>query len=124
MYFGQRTAGMYNPQDTKKAMWGGSIVGRDTGEEMAKGHEALDAQDAAGQMEYAQNRAASQAQNQHEMGLQAAEQQRRMYDSQTARMGQQQKFGLLGGLLRGGGGMGGGVVTRTYGDVPASQRYY
>lgn len=37
----------------------------------------------------------------HERGLQKAEQARRQYDSETQRQGQQQKFGVLGGLLRG-----------------------
>lgn len=38
-------------------------------------------------------------QQEHEKQLQAQEQQRRQYDSETARMGQEQKYGLLGGLL-------------------------
>lgn len=40
-------------------------------------------------------------QQEHEKGLQAQEQQRRQYDSETARMGQEKKYGLLGGLLKG-----------------------
>lgn len=40
-------------------------------------------------------------QQEHEKQLQAQEQQRRQYDSETARMGQDKKYGLLGGLLRG-----------------------
>lgn len=40
-------------------------------------------------------------QSQHENNLQASEQMRRHYDSQTARMGQEKKYGLLGNLLRG-----------------------
>jgi hypothetical protein len=40
-------------------------------------------------------------QQEHEKNLQAQEQQRRQYDSETARMGQDKKYGLLGGLLRG-----------------------
>lgn len=40
-------------------------------------------------------------QEEHEKNLQRQEQQRRMYDSETARQSQQQKFGLLGGLLGG-----------------------
>lgn len=40
-------------------------------------------------------------QEEHEKGLQSQEQRRRQYESETARMGQQQKYGLLGGLLRG-----------------------
>lgn len=38
-------------------------------------------------------------QQSHERALQQQEQQRRAYDSETQRMGQQQKYGLLGGLL-------------------------
>ena len=34
-----------------------------------------------------------------ERGLQSQEQQRRAYDSETARQSQQQKYGILGGLL-------------------------
>lgn len=40
-------------------------------------------------------------QQEHEKGLQAQEQARRQYDSETARMGQQQKYGLLSNLLGG-----------------------
>lgn len=40
-------------------------------------------------------------QQEHEKNLQAQEQQRRQYDSETARIGNQQKYGLLGNLLRG-----------------------
>lgn len=39
-------------------------------------------------------------QQEHEKGLQAQEQKRRAYDSETARMGQQAKFSVLGDLLR------------------------
>jgi hypothetical protein len=38
-------------------------------------------------------------QQEHEKGLQQQEQQRRSYDSETARMGQEQKYGVLGQLL-------------------------
>lgn len=38
-------------------------------------------------------------QQEHEKGLQQQEQQRRQYDSETNRMGQEQKYGLLGNLL-------------------------
>lgn len=38
-------------------------------------------------------------QQEHEKGLQQQEQQRRQYDSETARMGQQQKYGVLSHLL-------------------------
>ncbi len=40
-------------------------------------------------------------QQEHEKRLQAQEQQRRQYDSETARQGQEKKYGLLGNLLRG-----------------------
>lgn len=36
---------------------------------------------------------------QFERGLQSQEQQRRQYDSETARHSQQQKYGVLGGLI-------------------------
>jgi hypothetical protein len=93
--------GLYSPQDTKSAVWGGSLIGRDVGSEMQRGHEALDAQDAEGRAEYAKVFANNMAQSAHERGLQSAEQQRRLYDSQTQRLGQQQKYGVLGGLLGG-----------------------
>ena len=44
-------------------------------------------------------------QQEHEKGLQMAEQQRRQYDSETARQMGQQKMGVLSGLLGGMGGM-------------------
>ena len=40
-------------------------------------------------------------QQEHEKRLQMEEQQRRTYDSQTARMGQDKKYGILSNLLRG-----------------------
>jgi hypothetical protein len=44
-------------------------------------------------------------QQEHEKGLQAAEQQRRAYDSETARQMGQQKMGVLSGLVSGLGGI-------------------
>lgn len=38
-------------------------------------------------------------QQEHEKGLQAQEQKRRMYDSETAREVQNKKFSVIGGLL-------------------------
>jgi hypothetical protein len=40
-------------------------------------------------------------QQEHEKGLQAQEQARRQYDSETARMGQEKKYGVLSSLLGG-----------------------
>ena len=40
-------------------------------------------------------------QQEHEKGLQAQEQARRQYDSETARIGQEKKYGLLSNLLGG-----------------------
>lgn len=58
------------------------------------------------------------AQEAHERSLQNQEQQRRMYDSESARIGQRQKYGVLGGLL-GGGGLGGmRSAMRRFGDTP------
>lgn len=57
----------------------------------------------AAQIEQGENIAGAYGQEmqrqQHESGLQSQEQQRRMFDSQTARMGQEKKYGLLGNLL-------------------------
>jgi hypothetical protein len=100
-YMGSRGVGVYDPIDTKKAQWSGSLVGMDRGNEMAKAHEHLDRQDEEGRQEYHQNRAQATWQAAHERNLQASEAQRRQYDSETARMGQDKKYGLLGGLLRG-----------------------
>ena len=47
------------------------------------------------------------AREMHERGLQMQEQQRRQYDSETARIGQDKKYSVLSGLMsRMGGGMG------------------
>lgn len=100
MYYGPRTYGLYSPQDTKSAMWNAGMAGYDKGAEMSKAHSQLDAQDAQGEQEEAQNRAMGMYQAAHERNLQAAEQQRRAYDSETARQGQQQKWNVLSGLLR------------------------
>ena len=58
----------------------------------------------------------------HERSLQNQEQKRRMYDSETSRVVQQQKYGLLGGLLGGGGMVGMRSTSRRFGDTPASER--
>lgn len=49
----------------------------------------------------AQRQAMDAAREQYERSLQMQEQKRRQYDSETARMGQGQKYGVLGGLLGG-----------------------
>ena len=55
------------------------------------------------QIEQGENMAGAYGQEmqrqQHESGLQSQEQRRRQYDSETARMGQEKKYGLLGNLL-------------------------
>lgn len=123
MYYGPRKASVYDPQDVKSAMWSGSSLGRQIGTEMDKWHGVLDAQDAQARAAQQRQQAQQAQQAQHEQSLQAAEQQRRAYESETNRMGQSQKYSLLGGLLSGGmGGMGG--MKRTFGDRPASQRRY
>lgn len=50
---------------------------------------------------------------QFERGLQSQEQQRRAYDSETARQGQQQKYGVLGGLIGRMGAVNYGAPTHT-----------
>lgn len=122
MYMGQRSVNLYDPLDVKSLQSGiGGSYGMKIGAEMSKAHGALDAQDAQGRAEHARMQANEQAQVQHERSLQQAEQQRRMYDSQTARDAQTKKYSVLGGLL--GGGMGGmGGSRRQFGDIPASQR--
>lgn len=50
----------------------------------------------------------------YERSLQQQEQQRRMYDSETARKSQDQKYGVLGGLLS---KMGGGPSYGGYGGM-------
>ena len=120
MYFGRQAAGLYDPIDAKKAQYSGSLAGSDAGAEMGKLRQRVDEQDRAAAAEHARRMQDSFAQSQHERGMMQAEQQRRMYDSETARMGQQQKYSVLGGLL--GGGMPGSGRLRRFGDVPASGR--
>lgn len=59
----------------------------------------------AGLAQQAQQGQQDAAREAHERSLQMAEQQRRQYDSETARESQKQKYGVLGGLLGGMGGM-------------------
>lgn len=67
----------------------------------AYAHDANDMQqNIANQQQAIQAQQANEgAQQAFERGLQSQEQQRRAYDSNTARMGQQQKFNVLGNLL-------------------------
>jgi hypothetical protein len=101
MYYGPRSHSLYSPQDTKSVQWFGSNVGRDVGSEMQKGHDHISAMDAQAESENQQARQQSMWQAAHERNLQASEQARRQYDSETARAGQQQKYGLLSNLLGG-----------------------
>lgn len=103
MYYGPRRVGVYDPIDTKSIQWNAGMAGYDKGKEMEKAHAQLDAQDAQGEQEDAQNRMMGMQQAAHERNLQAAEQQRRAYESETARRGmesQDRKYNLLSGLLR------------------------
>lgn len=113
MYFGRQQVGMYDPIDAKKAQWSGGLAARDTGMEMDKARQQVEAQDSMAARQHAQQMQSAAAQEQHERALQAQEQQRRAYESETARMGQQQKYGLLGGLL--------GGSSRQFGDVRRSR---
>jgi len=90
---------MYDPGDIKRISWDVGSYGSDMGKEMSKASDALDAQDARAQQEHDMGMQQSMYQAAHERNLQAAEQQRRAYDSQTARDAQQRKFGVLGELL-------------------------
>lgn len=100
MYYGPRSVGLYGPLDTKSSMWNAGMAGYDKGAEMSKAHSYLDAKDAEGEQQAAQNQAMGMYQAAHERNLQAAEQQRRAYDSESARQGQQQKWNVIGNLLR------------------------
>jgi len=100
MYIGPRAMRLYDPADTKKAMWNTGLSGMDNASEMAKGHDHLDAQDAQAAQEESQNRMMGMYQAAHERNLQAAEQQRRAYDSETARQGENRKWNVIGNLLR------------------------
>lgn len=100
MYYGPRSVKLYDPQAIKKVSWDVGSVGADIGKEMSKASDHLDAQDAVAQQEHDENRMMGMHQAAHERNLQAAEQQRRAYDSQTARDAQQRKFSVLGDLLR------------------------
>ncbi len=99
MYYGPRTVRMYDPGDIKKISWDVGSHGADVGKEMSKAGDQLGAQDAAAQREHDMGMQQSMHQAAHERNLQAAEQQRRAYDSETARTGQKQKFGVLQSLL-------------------------
>lgn len=50
---------------------------------------------------------------QHERSMQQQEQNRRQYDSDTARMGQEKKYGVLQGLVKNMGGGYGGYVPQS-----------
>lgn len=99
-YMGSRSVGVYDPIDTASAAAGG-FSPRERAAEMQKWHAKMDQQDEEGRQEYQQNRAQANWQAAHERNLQASEAQRRQYDSETARIGTSQKYGLLGNLLRG-----------------------
>jgi hypothetical protein len=90
---------MYDPGDIKKISWDVGSHGADVGKEMSKAADHLSAQDAAAQQEHDMGMQQSMYQAAHERNMQAAEQQRRAYDSETTRTGQQQKFGVLQSLL-------------------------
>lgn len=115
--------GLWDPLDAHSAAYGQSLVGRDMGQRMLQQHAAIDGQ---GDPNEAYARQKEQQQTAHEQGLQMAEQQRRSFDSDTAREAQKEKYGVLRGLLGGGmmgGGMGGQrIASRMRGDIPASQR--
>jgi|688.fasta_scaffold32422_5 hypothetical protein len=98
MYYGQRNVRMYDPGDIKKISWDVGSHGADVGKEMTKASNTLDEQDARAQQEHDMGMQQSMYQAAHERNLQAAEQQRRAYDSQTARDAQQRKFSVLDGL--------------------------
>lgn len=100
MYYGQRNVRMYDPGDIKKISWDVGSHGADVGKEMTKASNTLDEQDARAQQEHDMGMQQSMHQAAHERNLQAAEQQRRAYDSETAREAQNRKFSVLGDLLR------------------------
>jgi len=101
MYWGRQAAGLYSQDDQNKAMYGGSSVGRDTAQYMANMRPKIEEQENQAASEMQQEMMRARGQEDHERNLQAAEQQRRMFDSQTQRMGQAQKYGVLSKLLGG-----------------------
>lgn len=104
MYYGRQTVGMYDKDDEKNLMYGGSLIGRDAAQNSANNRAGVEADDAAARQEYFQNQMQQQYQAAHERNLQAAEQQRRAFDSQANAAGQAMKYSVLSGLLRGVGG--------------------
>lgn len=103
MYYGQRQVNLYDPIDSMSVASGG-MSPRERGAEMQKWHDKLDRQDEKAQQEHDMGMQQSMYQAAHERNLQAAEQQRRAYDSQTARQtaldNQARKYSVLGDLLR------------------------
>lgn len=99
MYYGPRTVRMYDPHEIKKMSWDIGSHSADVGREMDKASDVLSAQDAQAQQYHDMGIQQSMHQAAHERNLQAAEQQRRNYDSMANREAQQRKFSVLGSLV-------------------------
>lgn len=99
MYFGRQATGLYSPEDQNSIMYGGSTLGRHIAQQMANVRPGIEQADAQAAAEHQRSMADSYAQAAHERNLQASEQRRRMYDSETQRMGAQQRNNVLSGLL-------------------------
>ena len=115
----QQTVNMYDPIDTNAVQWKAGMTARDTGAEMEKARRALLAT-SQGPDPYEQRDNDRYA---AEQALMQREQQRREFDSQTARETQREKHSVLRGLL-GGGMTGQKSFSRTFGDNPASHSRY
>lgn len=115
----QQNFSLYDPIDTNAVQWKAGMTARDTGAEMEKARRAMMAS-SQGPDPYEQRENARYA---DEQAIMQREQQRREFDSQTAREAQREKHSVLRGLL--GGSMGGQQsFSRTFGDRPASRNGY
>lgn len=123
----QQLVNLYDPIDIQSAQWKAGMTARDVGDQMERARNQMYAASAGPDPE----RVAASDQQNKENELMRREQERREYDSMTARMGQNQqsqKMGVLSGLLSGGGVGGAFSQKRTYGGPaptasPRSPRY-
>ena len=109
----QQNVNLWQPDEIERAgtgMYG--MTGKDTADQMKSAWQKM-MQSSSGPNPYEQQENARYA---DEQNMLHREQQRREFDSQTAREGQQQKNSLLRGLLGNSNMNGGYSFSRTFGD--------
>ena len=99
----QQTVNIWDPIDVKSSQWKAGMAGREVGQEMEKARDQMYA-NSGGPDPFQEG---ERQQQQNENDLLRREQERREFDSATARMAQGQKMSVLSGLLGGGRGMSG-----------------